>query len=187
MQFSLLAAAPPDAVRRAMSSPPPLPAAIDIAPTPTGALITLTPANAAGDPHAWRHYLAQLASSAASLHFAESLPAAVNAYIRAWNETDPAARAALLESCWEPHAVFKDGMGVADGRDALHAYIAAAQQFVPGFHLELAAPPEQCHGVYRFSWLIRKPDGSPMARGSNFGQLSLAGRFLSATGFWDKA
>ena len=186
MTFTIQVAAPPEAIRGAMTAPPPLPAAIEIAASPTGASITLVPENGAGDPQAWRHYLAQLAATAANLHFRDSLPAAVDAYIRAWNEPDDTARAALLESCWEPAAVFKDGMGVAEGRDALNAYIAAALRFVPGCRLELAAPPEQCHGVYRFSWIIRQPDGSPMARGSNFGQFSPGGRFLSATGFWDK-
>jgi hypothetical protein len=78
-------------------------------------------------------------------------------------------------------------MGSAAGRTALGNYIAHAQQFVPGFQLELAAPPEHCNNHYRFTWIIRKPDGSIMGRGTNFGQLSPKGRFQSAIGFWDKA
>ena len=77
-------------------------------------------------------------------------------------------------------------MGVADGRIGLLHYITNAQKFVPGFQLELAGAPEQCHGYYRFQWLIRMPDGNVMGRGTNFGRLSSGGRFASAIGFWDK-
>ena len=69
---------------------------------------------------------------------------------------------------------------------ALPHYITNAQKFVPGFAIELAGTPEQCHGYYRFPWLIRLPDGSEMGRGTNFGQLAGTGRFLSAIDFWDK-
>ncbi|MBI2688601.1 MAG: hypothetical protein HYX27_20050 [Acidobacteria bacterium] len=84
-------------------------------------------------------------------------------------------------------AAFRDSIGVADGREALPAYISNAQKFVPGFMLELAGTPEQCHGYYRFPWPIRMPDGNIMGRGANFGQLSGSGRFASAAGFWGKA
>jgi len=55
-----------------------------------------------------------------------------------------------------------------------------------GFLFGLAGTPEQSRGYYRFPWLIRMPDGNVMGRGTNFGQLSAAGRFASAVGFWDK-
>ena len=87
MTFTIQVAAPPEAIRGAMTAPPPLPAAIEIGASPTGSTITLVPEIGAGGPLA-----------------------------------------------------------------------------------RLATPPEQCHGVFRFSWIIRQPGG----------------RFLSATGFWDK-
>ncbi len=69
---------------------------------------------------------------------------------------------------------------------ALLLYIPNARKVVPGFLLELAGTSEQCHGYYRFLWLILMPEGNVMGRGTNFGQLSGTGRFLSAIGFWDK-
>lgn len=134
----------------------------------------------------WTHYLAQLTSSAADLGFALALPIAVKKYIQAWNEADVEVRSALLDACWEPDGVFRDSMGSADGRAHLLQYIGGAQQFVPAFQLELAGVPEQCHGYYRYPWLIRMPDGAVMGRGTNFGQISVTGRFTSAIGFWDK-
>ena len=135
----------------------------------------------------WQYCLSQLKTAAINVGYTEALPGAVDNHIRAWNESDAATRAELLSNCWEEEAVFQDAMGSAAGRTALGNYIAHAQQFVPGFQLELAAPAEHCNGYYRFPWIIRKPDGAVMARGTNFGQLSAKGRFQSAIGFWDKA
>ena len=164
---------------------------IQLTPTATGTTVTLTHAGLdesqkAGHAEGWTHYLSQLSGVAANVGFAAALPAAVENYIKAWNETDISARAAQLDACWEDDAAFRDSMGVAEGRLALLHYITRAQKFVPGFQLELAGTPEQCHGYYRFPWVIRMPDGSVMGRGTNFGQLSGGGRFASAVGFWDK-
>lgn len=164
---------------------------IQLIPTPSGTTVTLTHSGltaAQQSEHAqgWTHYLGQLSGAAANLGFAAALPAAVENYINAWNETDVAARTVQLEACWEHDASFRDSMGVANGRIQLLHYISNAQKFVPGFALELAGKPEQCYGYYRFSWLIRVPDGNVMGRGTNFGQLSGGGRLASAVGFWDK-
>ncbi len=159
--------------------------------TATGTTVTLThegldEARKAGHAQGWTYYLSQLNSGAANMGFVAVLPGAVAQYIKAWSETDVAARAAQLDLFWEDDAVFRDSMGSADGRTSLLHYISNAQKFVTGFALELAGTPEQCHGYYRFPWLIRLPDGSVMGRGTNFGQLVGTGRFLSAIGFWDK-
>ena len=147
----------------------------------------LTPAQQEELTPGWTYCLSQLKSAAINVGYAEYLPAAVENYIRAWNEADAASRSEYLSTCWEEDAVFQDAMGSAAGRQALLNYITHAQRFVPGFQLELAAPPENCNSYYRFTWIIRKPDGSIMGRGTNFGQLSPKGRFQSAVGFWDKA
>jgi len=164
---------------------------IQLTPTASGTKVTLTHAGLdesqkPGHSDGWTHYLGQLAASASNIGYAEALPAAVENYIKAWNESDVAVRAVQLDACWEEEAAFRDSMGVAEGRLALLHYITRAQKFVPGYQLELAGTPEQCHGYYRFPWLIRLPDGNVMGRGTNFGQLSGGGRFASAVGFWDK-
>lgn len=168
---------------------PPTTVTISILPGPAVELRHdgLTPAQQAELTPGWTYCLSQLKAAAINVGYTEALPAAVDNYIRAWNETAPAAIAERLDQCWEDDAVFQDAMGSAAGRVALANYIAHARQFVPGFQLELAAPPENCNSYYRFTWIIRKPDGGIMGRGTNFGQLSPKGRFQSAVGFWDKA
>jgi len=165
---------------------------IELEPISIGTRVTLThygldAAQQAEHAKGWKHYLAQLAGAAAGAVFAEALPKSVEAYVAAWNETDLAKRAELLELCWEETGVFRDSMGVAEGRIQLLHYIAGAQQFVPGFRLEASGTPEHCHGHYRFQWLIRLPDGSVMARGTNYGHMAPTGRFQLAIGFGDRA
>lgn len=164
---------------------------IQLTPTATGTTVTLThsgltPAQQSEHSKGWTHYLGQLATAAASLAAVVSLPITVDNYIQAWNEKSEEARAARLDACWDENGIFRDSMGAVDGRAALFAYIGNARNFVPHFQLELGAPPEHCHGYYRFSWVIRLPDGNIMARGTNFGQLAPSGRIASAIGFWDK-
>ncbi|MBL8237593.1 MAG: SRPBCC domain-containing protein [Bryobacterales bacterium] len=164
---------------------------IELTPTATGTTVTLThagldAAQQANHRMGWTHYLSQLAGAAASRLAAEKLPVTIENYIHAWNEPAETDRAARLDACWEEDGTFRDSMGAVDGRDALFTYIGNARQYVPGFQLELAAPPEHCHGYYRFSWLIRMPGGGIMGRGTNFGQLGSSGRIASAVGFWDK-
>ena len=133
----------------------------------------------------WTYHLSQLARHAGSLDAAEGLPLMIDAYCFAWNETSAPARREMLARCWEPDAAFRDGMGTADGLDALDRYIGKAQQFLPGFRLEAAGKPDLVHGYVRFPWVIRTPDGSVMMRGTNFGQLSAGGKFRFITGFGD--
>lgn len=164
---------------------------IELEPIPLGTRVTLRhsgldEAQQSEHKKGWTYYLAQLGSAAANRKFAQALPKAAEAYIAAWNETDLAKREDLLRTCWEEDGVFRDSMGVAEGRTQLLHYISGAQQFVPGFRLELRGAPEQCHGYYRMPWLIRLPDGSQMAAGTNFGQIAPSGRFRFAVGFWDK-
>ena len=116
---------------------------IQLTPTAKGTTVTLTHSGlneTQRSEHAqgWTHYLSQLAAGAANLGFATALPAAVENYIKAWNEMDIAVRAGQLDACWEGDAAFRDSMSVADGRIALLHYISNAQKFVPGFQLELA-------------------------------------------------
>jgi uncharacterized protein YndB with AHSA1/START domain len=164
---------------------------IELTPTATGTRVTLRhdgidEVQAAEHKKGWLHYLGQLKAGASNIGHAEALANAVNGYIQAWNETDFAKRETILAECWDEAGIFRDAMGSADGRVQLNYYIGGAQQFAPGFKLELDGAPEQCHGYYRFSWAIRMPDGNVMARGTNFGQLNANGQIASAIGFWNK-
>jgi uncharacterized protein YndB with AHSA1/START domain len=132
----------------------------------------------------WRHFLGMLAVAAAQEELGEVAPAAVAAYVQAWNETDVATRAGLIERCWEPSATLRDPMSYVEGRDNLNAQISTAQMFAPGAQFEQNGQVDQCQGAVRFGWKIQMGGGT-MTSGVCFGQLSLAGRFTSVVSFWD--
>ncbi|HMK73789.1 MAG TPA: SRPBCC domain-containing protein [Myxococcaceae bacterium] len=162
---------------------------IELAPIPSGTLVTL---RHAGIPRAdtrrehamgWRHYLSVLGNAAAAV--AGHAEAAVDAYQAAWAETDAAKRTRLLASCWSEEGIFRDAQGYADGRLELSDYIGAAQRFAANIRFERDGGVLVAHGFVSYRWRFLAPDGSVVMRGSNFGELSPEGLFLSMTGFWE--
>ena len=164
---------------------------IDLTPIPSGTLVTLRhtgiPNAQARRDHAmgWRHYLSVLGNAAASASIRAD--AAVDAYQACWAETDATKRARLLETCWAPEAIFRDAQGYAEGRGELCDYIGAAQRFAANVRFEREGPVLVAHGFVTYRWRFVAPDGSVVMRGSNFGELSPEGHFLSMAGFWEPA
>ena len=70
-----------------------------------------------------------------------SAPAAavetIDTYVAAWNETDPAARNALVERSLGADLWYRDPMLEADGLAAFDAMVAAVQAQFPGQGLHL--------------------------------------------------
>lgn len=56
----------------------------------------------------------------------------INHYLKCWNETDPAARTALLEDVFTEDVSYVDPLVDITGRAAVAATIAAVQAQVPG-------------------------------------------------------
>ena len=104
-------------------------------------------------------------------------------YGAAWNEPDDAARTALLERAWSDDGVYRDPLGLAEGRAALVAHIGGFHTMMPGHRIEQASGVD-VHGVwFRFAWRMR--DGqSVVTEGVDFGQLAADGRIERITGFF---
>jgi hypothetical protein len=103
----------------------------------------------------------------------------------AWGETESARRLELLERCWCDDGLFADSMGSAEGRDGLSAYIAAAQQFMPGARLARVGPATLVLDRARFAWRALSVDGTPLGQGVNFVEFDATGRMARLSGFWD--
>lgn len=88
-------------------------------------------------------------------------------YIAAWNETDVAARRAMIADTWTGDAVYVDPMAAVEGHAGVDALIAGVQERFPGFRFALIGEPDG-HGEHvRFSWGLG-PDGAadaPIKRG----------------------
>lgn len=113
------------------------------------------------------------------------LKAIAENYIAAWNETDPAARRALVARTWTAGATYVDPMMQGEGHDGIAAMIAGVQSKFPGFRFTLDSAVDGYADHIRFSWACG-PDGAPdMVRGTDFGVVA-DGRLKAVTGFLDR-
>lgn len=109
-------------------------------------------------------------------------------YIAAWNETDPAARRALIDEIWSPHGQYIDPLAEVAGRDQIDALIAAAQAQFTGMTFRLAGPVDAHHDQARFTWELGPdgPDGPAVVAGFDVAQRDASGRLALVLGFLDK-
>jgi hypothetical protein len=84
----------------------------------------------------------------------------LEAYFRAWNEPNDAARLRLLETAWADDGVLRDGPTVLTGRDEVNAYMGQAIHGAPGRLLERGAPLAGPGGRRAEAWILRFADGS---------------------------
>jgi SnoaL-like domain len=107
-------------------------------------------------------------------------------YLDAWNEREPAARAAAIEKLWAQDARYTDPLADVQGRAAIDATVAAVQQQFPGFVFRLAGIVDGHHDQCRFSWELG-PDGAqaPVA-GSDVALIGDDGRLQAVLGFLDR-
>lgn len=165
---------------------------ITLTPTEEGTLVRLrhdglpTEEQRTGHKRGWAYYLSSLAHLSACDRMVGQLDSILEAYIGAWNETDPTVRGSLLEQCWAREGVFRDRYGFVEGRDALSDYIGGVQMMMSGAKLQVAGVSAQTHFYVRHPWKSVNADGDVLARGTNFLQLDLDGRIASVVGFWDQ-
>jgi hypothetical protein len=116
-------------------------------------------------------------------HAMTAVTTLVDDYLAAFNETDPAARRALIERTFAADAQYVDPQMTGAGTDGIDAMIAGVQQQFPGFRFTLATGPDAHNGRVRFSWHLAPEGGDPIALGIDFATLDAAGRMQSVTGF----
>ena len=107
-------------------------------------------------------------------------------YIAAWNETDAAARKALIAKTFAADATYVDPLAAVAGHEQVDAMIAGAQARFPGFRFTLIGEPDS-HGEHlRFSWGLGPAgaDDTPI-KGTDFCRLE-DGRLKTVTGFLDQ-
>jgi hypothetical protein len=112
----------------------------------------------------------------------------VDAYLDAWNETDPARRRALVDAVWAEDGSYLDPLMAADGHAGLDAMIAGAQQQFPGHVFALVTGPDAHHDRVRFTWELRAPEGGAVvATGYDFATVADDARLRAVTGFLELA
>ena len=106
-------------------------------------------------------------------------------YIATWNETDPAARRALIDEIWSADGQYIDPLAEVTGHDQIDAVIAAAQQQFAGMKFRLAGPVDAHHDQARFTWELG-PDGTAVVVGFDVTKQDADGRLALVLGFLDK-
>ena len=112
--------------------------------------------------------------------------ALVERYLAAWNETDHAARRALLARVFSPDATYVDPVMRGDGHDGIDVLIAGVHARFPGFRFALARPVESQPGYARFAWRLGPADAPAVIEGSDFARLDDDGRIAAVWGFIDR-
>ena len=131
----------------------------------------------------WRYQLA-LFSKAVSDGRAREAESAVDAFLAAWGNPDPAARRQRLESCAAHGIVFRDAYSATDGLEDLLANLEAVQVHMPGVKLARDGPVLFSHGTAITRWTASR-DGTPLGRGTNIYDLSPDGKITRVVGFRD--
>jgi len=110
----------------------------------------------------------------------------IERYLAAWNETDPAARRALIDELWAENASYTDPLGEARGRAEIDAVIAGVQAQFPGLRFSLAGTVDAHHQQARFTWGLGQPGGEPVVAGFDVAVTDGEGRLATVLGFLDK-
>jgi hypothetical protein len=113
-------------------------------------------------------------------------PDLADRYLAAWNETDPAARSAVMADLFTDDVRYTDPLGSAEGRAALDAAIGAVQQQFPGFAFRLAGPVDAHHDQVRFSWELGPAGQEAPVAGFDVAVVDADGRIRTVLGFLDR-
>ena len=112
------------------------------------------------------------------------LTATVDTYLAAWNETDPARRAELVEQVWAPDGTLTDPPLAASGHAGISDMHGALQGQFPGHRFRRTSGVDEHHGFARYGWELVGPDGAVALAGTDVGRLAEDGRLHSITGFF---
>ena len=107
----------------------------------------------------------------------------VDAYLQTWNETDPAARAVLIEQALGADLWYRDPMLEADGLEAYDGMIAAVQAQMPGHVMARTSPVDAHRDVARFNWALGVPGAAPTFAGVDIVKTDADGKLHRIIGF----
>lgn len=110
----------------------------------------------------------------------------LSTYLACWNESDPAARRALLVTHWAADATYVDPLVQVAGLDELDAAISAVQAQFPGFVFSALGGIDVHHRLARFRWALGPAGTASIVEGFDVVTTGADGRIQSVAGFLDK-
>lgn len=112
--------------------------------------------------------------------------AIANAYIDAFNTTDPERRRELVGQVFAPEATYVDPMAAVEGHDGVDAFIAGAHQQFPGWTFQLVGEVDGHGDQARFSWSLGPEGEEPPVLGFDVVVLDEDGKMKAVYGFLDR-
>jgi hypothetical protein len=113
-----------------------------------------------------------------------TLAETVDTWLHAYGETDPAARAALIERVWAPDGVLVDPPFTGTGHAEISTLAGAAQGQFPGHTFRRSSEVDAHHDLARYTWELLGPDGTPALAGTDVVLLGQDGRLQYVAGFF---
>jgi hypothetical protein len=107
-------------------------------------------------------------------------------YLDCWNETDPAARRAMIDEVWAADAQYSDPLAQVRGRAAIDAVIAAAQGQFPGLVFTQIGSADSHHQQVRFRWALGRDGGDSLVEGADVAVTDADNKITTVLGFLDK-
>jgi len=101
---------------------------------------------------------------------------AVDAYVRAWNERDPAARAALIERCFAADGRFVTRSREIRGRQALADYMTSFLADPQIVRVRLSSALDASGTTFRFRGVVERRDGTKPPEAFDAGEIDADGR-----------
>jgi uncharacterized protein YndB with AHSA1/START domain len=132
----------------------------------------------------WRFHLSRLSLYANRSHLGETLTSTLEAYFRAWSETDPETRMELLEACCAEDIEVKDEYAAFSGRDLLSEHIGNSLKFVPNATIYQDGEVRICRGEALIPWHVLNTEGEELFKGMNYALVSADGLMQRVVGFW---
>jgi hypothetical protein len=108
----------------------------------------------------------------------------VDTYLSAYNETDAAARLALLEKAFSPHGRLIDPPVGGEGRQGISDMMGAVHQQFPGHTFRRSSGIDEHHGYLRYGWELLDPAGNVALAGMDIGELDASSQLVRVTGFF---
>lgn len=101
----------------------------------------------------------------------------VDAYVAAWNATDPVERRRLLDDAVSDDFVFEGPTGAFKGREAVGAFIGEMQQRMPSTEVVRSGAATAAGTFVEFGWEIRNTaTGARLLGGADWADVADDGR-----------
>jgi hypothetical protein len=108
----------------------------------------------------------------------------VDAYLSAYNETDEAARLALLADAFAADGRLIDPPLTGEGRRGISDMMGAVHQQFPGHTFRRSSGIDEHHGLLRYEWELVGPDGGVVLAGMDVGELDSSSQLVQVAGFF---